>query len=33
MRGAATSFLGSNFRLDDGSTPNYTGPFYDISEV
>lgn len=25
--------LGSNFRADDGATPNYTGPFYDIYQV
>lgn len=30
MEGSATSFLGSRFRLDDGTSQNYTGPFYDI---
>lgn len=30
MEGTAASFLGSRFRLDDGTSPNYTGPFYDI---
>lgn len=33
MEGAATSFLGSRFRLDDGTSSNYTGPFYDIFVV
>lgn len=31
--GQATRLLGSRFRLDDGSSPNYSGPFYDIYEV
>ena len=30
MEGAATSFLGGRFRLDDGTSPDYNGPFYDI---
>ena len=25
--------LGSRFRTDDGSTPNYKGPYYDIYEM
>lgn len=33
MEGTATSFLGSRFRLDDGTSPNYAGPFYDIFVV
>jgi len=32
-QGAATRFLGSRFRLDDGKDPNYTGPFYDIYQA
>jgi len=33
MQGAATRFLGSRFRLDDGANPNYAGPFYEIYQV
>jgi hypothetical protein len=33
MQGIATRTLGSRFRLDDGTTPNYAGPFYDIYQV
>jgi hypothetical protein len=33
MRGSATRFLGSGFRLDDGANPHYTGPFYDLYQV
>lgn len=33
MQGEATRFLGSRFRLDDGSDPNYRGPYYDIYQV
>ena len=33
MQGAATRFLGSRFRLDDGANPNYTGPFYELYQV
>src|SRR5207249_1425769 len=33
MQGQATRFIGSRYRLDDGSNKNYTGPFYDIYEV
>ena len=28
--GAATRFLGQRFRMDDGTTKNYTGPFCDL---
>jgi hypothetical protein len=30
---AATLHLGDMFRVDDGSTPDYAGPFYDILRV
>jgi hypothetical protein len=33
MQGAATRFLGSRFRLDDGSNPHYAGPFYELYQV
>jgi hypothetical protein len=33
MEGLATRFLGSRFRLDDGSTGNYDGPYYDVYKV
>jgi hypothetical protein len=33
MQGVATRMLGSRFRLDDGTTVNYTGPFYDIYQT
>jgi hypothetical protein len=31
--GMATRFLGSRFRTDDGTQPNYTGPSYDIYQT
>jgi hypothetical protein len=33
MIGQATLALGQRFRVDDGSTPNYQGPYYDIYQV
>jgi hypothetical protein len=33
MQGAATRFLGSRFRLDDGANPQYTGPYYELYQV
>jgi hypothetical protein len=33
MQGAATRFLGSRFRLDDGADPTYTGPYYEVYQV
>src|SRR5262245_11487530 len=33
MRGDATRFLGSRFRLDDGANPNYAGPLYELYQV
>jgi hypothetical protein len=33
MEGQATRFLGSRFRLDDCSSPNYKGPYYDVYKV
>jgi len=32
-QGQATRFLGARFRLDDGSSANYSGPYYDIYQV
>jgi hypothetical protein len=32
-QGFETRFLGERFRLDDGKSPNYTGPFYDVYQV
>ncbi len=32
-RGTAMRCLGQRFRADDGTTPNYTGPYYDLYEV
>jgi hypothetical protein len=32
-QGAGTRVLGQRFRADDGTTPNYTGPYYDLYEV
>lgn len=32
-RSTAYRFLGSRFRTDDGKTPNYQGPWYDIYAV
>jgi hypothetical protein len=31
--GVGTRLLGSRFRADDGATPHYDGPFYDIYQV
>ena len=33
MGGVPTRFLGYRFRLDDGTTTNYVGPFYDIYQI
>ena len=33
MQGMAMRFLGSNFRLDDGSSDAYSGPYYDVYKV
>jgi hypothetical protein len=33
MQGVATRFLGSHFRLDNGQSTNYNGPFYDIYQI
>lgn len=33
MEGQATRFLGSRFRIDDGSSSNYDGPYYDIYKI
>lgn len=33
MQGQATRFLGARFRMDDGSSANYSGPYYDIYQV
>jgi len=33
MHGQATRFLGNRFRVDDGSAPDYKGPYYDIYQV
>jgi hypothetical protein len=32
LRGDARRFLGGRFRIDNGKTPNYSGPWYDIYE-
>jgi hypothetical protein len=32
-QGFATRALGTRFRLDDGATPRYAGPFYDLYQV
>ena len=32
-RGTVMRCLGQRFRADDGTTPNYTGPYYDLYEV
>src|SRR6266850_2203104 len=32
-RGTAMRCLGQRFRADDGTTPNYSGPYYDLYEV
>jgi len=33
MQGVATRWLGNSFRLDDGRTPGYTGPSYDLFQT
>lgn len=33
LQGVATRFLGSRFRLDDGTTVKYAGPFYDLYQT
>jgi hypothetical protein len=33
MEGMATRFLGSRFRLDDGSSPDYSGPYFDVYKI
>jgi len=33
MEGMATRFLGSRFRLDDGSSADYSGPYYDVYKI
>jgi hypothetical protein len=33
MQGNAMRFLGSRFRADDGSNPDYRGPYYDIYKI
>jgi hypothetical protein len=33
MQGFALRFLGSRFRLDDGTTRDYKGPYYDIYQL
>ena len=33
MQGQATRFLGSRFRIDDGLSPDYDGPYYDVYKV
>jgi hypothetical protein len=33
MQGKAMRFLGARFRTDDGSSPNYTGPYFDIYKI
>jgi hypothetical protein len=33
MEGRAMRCLGQRFRADDGTTPNYTGPYYDLYEM
>jgi len=30
LDGVSYRWLGSQYRTDDGTTPNYTGPFYDV---
>ena len=32
-QGAVMRCLGQRFRTDDGTSPNYTGPYYDLYEV
>jgi hypothetical protein len=33
MQGNAMRFLGSRFRTDDGSNPDYNGPYFDIYKI
>ena len=33
MQGMATRLLGSRFRMDDGSSVDYSGPYYDVYKV
>jgi hypothetical protein len=33
MQGQATRLLGSRFRIDDGSSVDYSGPYYDVYRV
>jgi hypothetical protein len=33
MQGNAMRFLGSRFRTDDGSNPDYKGPYFDIYKI
>jgi hypothetical protein len=33
MQGNATRFLGTRFRTDDGSSPDYNGPYFDIYKI
>ena len=33
MQGNAMRFLGPRFRTDDGSTPDYAGPYFDIYKI
>lgn len=33
MEGKAMRFLGSRFRTDDGSNPDYNGPYFDIYKI
>jgi hypothetical protein len=33
MHGNATRFLGTRFRTDDGSSPDYNGPYFDIYKI
>jgi hypothetical protein len=33
MQGNAMRFLGSRFRTDDGSSPDYSGPYFDIYKI
>lgn len=33
MQGFAMRYLGARFRLDDGTTPDYKGPYYDIYQM
>lgn len=33
MQGNAMRFLGARFRTDDGSNPNYDGPYFDVYKI